>query len=272
MRGGGPMFGEWGGLILQLTITVVVILGLIAVVYWLVRRYSGGGLGRLSRARVPRLAVIDAMAIDGRRRLILVRRDNVEHLILLGGPSDVVVEQAIQRQRQRPVARPQAVGTAAEMSPPSAEPAVSPPENPPIPFPQARIHQSPVHQPAPAPMAERTFAPARRAAQPQPTRYEATSAPAAAPLFQAIAEPLPPTPEPAPFETSVYEPRTIYAPTAATNGHQAHRDYGNGTSQLAAASPFIMPTPADSETAAKVNDLEREMARLLGEITANRPS
>jgi hypothetical protein len=213
------------------------------------------------------------MAIDGRRRLVLVRRDNVEHLILLGGPSDVVVEQAIQRQRQRPAARPQAVGTAAEMPPPAAEPSVSPPENPPIPFPQARTHQSPVHQPAPAPMAERTFAPARRAAQPQPTRYEATSAAApAAPLFQPIAEPLPSTPEPTRFETSVYEPRTIYAPNAATNGHQAHKDYGNGASQPAATSPFIMPAQADSETAAKVNDLEREMARLLGEITANRPS
>ena len=80
----------------------------LAIVYWLVRRYSTGGLGRIGRGRVPRLAVIDAMAVDGRRRLVLIRRDNVEHLILVGGPSDLVVEQSIQRPRQRPVARPQA--------------------------------------------------------------------------------------------------------------------------------------------------------------------
>lgn len=40
----------------------------------------------------PRLTVTDAAAIDGQRRLVLVRRDDVEHLILIGGPSDIVIE------------------------------------------------------------------------------------------------------------------------------------------------------------------------------------
>ena len=39
-----------------------------------------------NRGRMPRLAVIDAAAVDGRRRLVLVRRDNVEHLLMIGGP------------------------------------------------------------------------------------------------------------------------------------------------------------------------------------------
>jgi hypothetical protein len=46
---------------------------------------------------MPRLAVIDAAAVDGRRRLVLVRRDNIEHLLMIGGPSDVVVETNIVR-------------------------------------------------------------------------------------------------------------------------------------------------------------------------------
>jgi hypothetical protein len=46
---------------------------------------------------MPRLAVIDAAAVDGRRRLVLVRRDNVEHLLMIGGPSDIVVEPNIVR-------------------------------------------------------------------------------------------------------------------------------------------------------------------------------
>ncbi len=46
---------------------------------------------------MPRLAVIDAAAVDGRRRLVLVRRDNVEHLLMIGGPTDVVVEPNIVR-------------------------------------------------------------------------------------------------------------------------------------------------------------------------------
>jgi flagellar protein FliO/FliZ len=46
---------------------------------------------------MPRLAVIDAAAVDGRRRLVLVRRDNIEHLLMIGGPTDIVVEPNIVR-------------------------------------------------------------------------------------------------------------------------------------------------------------------------------
>lgn len=42
-----------------------------------------------------RLEVMDHASVDGRRRLVLVRRDNVEHLIMIGGPVDVVVETGI---------------------------------------------------------------------------------------------------------------------------------------------------------------------------------
>ncbi len=44
---------------------------------------------------VKRLEVVDHASVDGRRRLVLVRRDNVEHLIMIGGPVDVVVETGI---------------------------------------------------------------------------------------------------------------------------------------------------------------------------------
>lgn len=39
-----------------------------------------------------RLGVVDAAIIDEARKLILVRRDNMEHLLLIGGPNDLVVE------------------------------------------------------------------------------------------------------------------------------------------------------------------------------------
>jgi len=44
---------------------------------------------------VPRLAVIEFAAVDQKRRLVLIRRDDVEHLIMTGGPVDVVVETGI---------------------------------------------------------------------------------------------------------------------------------------------------------------------------------
>jgi flagellar protein FliO/FliZ len=76
----------------------VVVLALIGIAAWLVRRFAGNRLGaNTNRGRMPRLAVIDAAAVDGRRRLVLVRRDNVEHLIMIGGPTDIVVEPNIVR-------------------------------------------------------------------------------------------------------------------------------------------------------------------------------
>src|ERR1700761_2377056 len=76
----------------------VAVLALIGVVAWLIRRFASNRLGaNTQRGRMPRLAVIDAAAVDGRRRLVLVRRDNVEHLLMIGGPTDIVVEPNIVR-------------------------------------------------------------------------------------------------------------------------------------------------------------------------------
>jgi hypothetical protein len=50
-----------------------------------------------SRARQPRLGLVDAFSLDGQRQLVLVRRDNVEHLIMIGGPNDVLLESQIVR-------------------------------------------------------------------------------------------------------------------------------------------------------------------------------
>jgi flagellar protein FliO/FliZ len=72
-------------------IAFVVALAMLGVVGYLMRRFSG------PRGRQPRLAVINAASVDGRRQLVLVRRDNMEHLLLIGGPTDVVIESNIDR-------------------------------------------------------------------------------------------------------------------------------------------------------------------------------
>ena len=99
----------------------VVVLALIGLAAWLVRRFAGNRLGaNANRGRMPRLAVIDAAAVDGRRRLVLVRRDNVEHLLMIGGPSDIVVESNIVRAVPGRDAGPQR-GSDALRNPPAAE-------------------------------------------------------------------------------------------------------------------------------------------------------
>jgi hypothetical protein len=55
--------------------------------------FSGGFFGPKPDKR---LEVVDQANVDGRRRLVLLRRDNVEHLIMTGGPVDVVIETGIE--------------------------------------------------------------------------------------------------------------------------------------------------------------------------------
>lgn len=77
----------------RFVLALVVVIGLIAALAWLLRKYGsgrvtlGGGKGRL--------AVVEAAHIDAKRRLVLIRRDDVEHLILLAPNSETVVETGI---------------------------------------------------------------------------------------------------------------------------------------------------------------------------------
>jgi flagellar protein FliO/FliZ len=58
-------------------------------------------LPRNGRARLPRLGTVDAFDLDRQRQLVIVRRDNVEHLLMIGGPNDVVIESDIIRAESR---------------------------------------------------------------------------------------------------------------------------------------------------------------------------
>src|ERR1700692_3820481 len=106
------LFGAEMPLAVRFFLAFLIVLGLIGATAWAVRRFGAGRLGAGARGRQPRLAVIDYASVDGRRRLILVRRDNVEHLLMIGGPTDVVVEpnivRAVAAPRDVPGARPTA--------------------------------------------------------------------------------------------------------------------------------------------------------------------
>ena len=96
------LFGAEMPLAVRFFLAFLIVLGLIGATAWAVRRFGASRLGAAgSRGRQPRLAVIDYASVDARRRLILVRRDNVEHLLMIGGPTDVVVEPNIVRAMRR---------------------------------------------------------------------------------------------------------------------------------------------------------------------------
>src|SRR5436309_12022816 len=121
----GTLFGELSTAV-QFFIAFLIVLALIVLTFWAIRRFGGIGLGTgVARGRQPRLAVIDAAAVDGRRRLVLIRRDNVEHLLMIGGPSDIVVEQNIVRAvPARDQAAPRANVAGTELPPRVALPAL----------------------------------------------------------------------------------------------------------------------------------------------------
>lgn len=87
------MIGDWG-LAARFVVALALVLALIAAATWFARRYLASGLlGGLGGRR--RLSVVEYAMLDGKSRLVLVRRDNVEHLLVLGPTAAVVVESGI---------------------------------------------------------------------------------------------------------------------------------------------------------------------------------
>jgi flagellar protein FliO/FliZ len=73
----------------------------IALIAWAFKAFmlGGRGGGGFLKGRERRLGLVESTAIDSHRKLLLVRRDNVEHLIMTGGPVDVVIETGIAGRR-----------------------------------------------------------------------------------------------------------------------------------------------------------------------------
>jgi flagellar protein FliO/FliZ len=76
------------------------VLGLIALTAWLARRLRLGPGGVPRGAR--RLALVEALPLDARRKLVLIRRDATEHLLLLSPEGSRLVEGGITDQREVP--------------------------------------------------------------------------------------------------------------------------------------------------------------------------
>jgi flagellar protein FliO/FliZ len=86
---------EWTSYI-RFIVALIFVLGLIGGLAWLARRYGlGGAIAAKSRATSKRLGVQEALAIDGKNRLVLLRRDNTEHLVILSSEGVTLIESGI---------------------------------------------------------------------------------------------------------------------------------------------------------------------------------
>ncbi|WP_162249108.1 flagellar biosynthetic protein FliO [Devosia sp. Root685] len=88
------LFGGSGNTYLTALFALGAVIVLILLGVWLLKllfRVSGNAV----RGRNKRLAIVDSLVVDQKRQLLIIRRDNVEHLILTGGNQDLVVESGI---------------------------------------------------------------------------------------------------------------------------------------------------------------------------------
>ena len=272
------LFGAEGSLIVRFVVAFVIVLALIGLTFWLIRRFGTSRVGNgAQRGRQPRLAVIDAAPVDGRRRLVLVRRDNVEHLLLIGGPSDFVVEQNIVRAvpvnppRDVPVpraegsrtpetARPQAFDDDAWMPPPAEPPRPAFTRPDPLaraPRPEPRQELRPEPRPfAAEPLVRAPLPPgiAPRPVEPPPIVPSAEPAPDAA--LASMAQRL---------EAALRRPAAPDAGASPQSSAQPH-ELGNGeaTPPTAPDDPARAPDTKGTKSKSVLDSLEEEMASLLG--------
>ena len=80
----------------------VVLLAIVLVLHFrfrIFRRRKGRGRKSGMLSQNSRIEILESKVIDGDRKLLLVRCDQVEHLIVVGGPADVVVENDVRKVR-----------------------------------------------------------------------------------------------------------------------------------------------------------------------------
>ncbi|MBY5339175.1 flagellar biosynthetic protein FliO [Rhizobium johnstonii] len=342
--------GAYGSRFLLAAGGVGLALLLLIIVLWVIRSRAPSPFVRGGRNRQPRLQVLDAAAVDARRRLVLVRRDDVEHLIMIGGPSDIVIESRIlpaaaeqpesasrpQPVEQRPisVARPETPPVSPPHPPvaarvePAAEPAFSAPVSP-EPRPRPEPSAQPSAQPAVAPPVVTSPLPAEPVTAPLSAERDnplRAVPPQPRPLERPVA---PPASQPAPFhdtssaaeildaarqrvlpqqriEPEVSAPPVRDMPAAARAAPASAEDDSAGQSAAASRLDFqrvleqemsnnltaerIVPAPAnqaprpgapqpgnlprrDPEMAPITGpdtDLQKEVARIFGEMSVNR--
>jgi flagellar protein FliO/FliZ len=254
------------GFLLACGIAALIVLALLYRLAFAHRLRVPGG-----RTRQPRLGLVDAFSLDGQRQLVLVRRDNVEHLVMIGGPNDVLVESQINRAavpaRENIQTSPLLVPSASVRQVPLAASAVA---EAPAPV-AAKVPATPP-QPAAAPVVPKAPAPA------QPSAPVSTQAPAAG---SAQASPLASTSAPAPKPVAPDQPRPAAAPQPLTQAADPVRSppassppprQGEPRPTRPAMPPPIVPTNAAQNRTTAARALEQTVLKGLGNSPSPAPA
>lgn len=281
------LFGDPAATVIYYGLIAIAVLIALWVLRILWRRLSATPFMANASHRKHRLAIIDATPVDNRRRLVLVRRDEVEHLILIGGMNDVLIESNIKHRSEmatndhevKPAKTPPPLPT--KVPEPAREPQVAAPvKTAPAPVSAARTAPASGAPMAPSSSAPMSPAPRRepieprpqetvqRPVQPRPTQ----SAPMAPPAPAPSAPVTPPSPAPRPV---VETPR---APTPAPSFDDdldmdmgdIDMDFDITPDQL---TPQSAPSVEHAQQSAKVGPsrkIDDEMEELLNQLSGDK--
>ncbi len=73
----------------------IFVLALIALAAIAARHFGFGLPSNPRNSAQRRLGILESLNIDGKRRMVLIRRDDTEHLLLLGATTELVIENSI---------------------------------------------------------------------------------------------------------------------------------------------------------------------------------
>ncbi len=87
------LLGGSGDTVVTSALALGIVLVLIVFGLWVLKFFMKAGTAM--RAQGRRVQVVEQVQVDAKRQLIVIRRDNVEHLVMTGGPQDLVIESGI---------------------------------------------------------------------------------------------------------------------------------------------------------------------------------
>jgi len=88
------LFGGTENTLLNSAFALGIVLVAIVLGLWALKVLTKAG-NNFGRGKAPRLIVVDVARVDAKRQVMIIRRDNVEHVIMTGGPQDLVIESGI---------------------------------------------------------------------------------------------------------------------------------------------------------------------------------
>ena len=91
---------------LKFVLALVFVLGLIGGFAILAKRAGLGNRGPIVRGKSKRLSIVESMSLDPKRRVVLIRRDDAEHLVLLGTQNEQIIETGLAVKDELEEARP----------------------------------------------------------------------------------------------------------------------------------------------------------------------